>query len=197
MVSVPFASDASAQPAVYGGPFRGRELACQRTHRLGLDTGMALGVFRGEHRALLTQPIQSVSLDPGPAADQPLLEEHLQDRQEQVCIRIRSDPEPFELGGGLAAPGIDHHHPSTPLDDVVHAVLDPRCGQETSMGHHRIRAEHDQQLGPHQVRYRHRERCSVEELVGQQATAGVLGRGAEEVAVAADALGERHRGEQV
>ncbi len=161
------ASDAGTQSAVHGSPFSLGQIACQRAHGVRADAGAPVRGLRAEPCGLRSQPVQPVSLSPGPRTDESLGEQHLQDRQEQVRVGIRGDPEPFELGRRLTAPWIDDDDPSAPLDDVVHVVLDPRRGEETPMGHHRIRAEHDQEIRAHQVGNRHRERRAVEELVGQ------------------------------
>ena len=127
-----------------------------------------LGALRRERRAPAPQPVQPVGLrGDGGAVDEPLGEHHLQQRQQEVGVAVRDDAQPLELGRGLGSARVDHDDAPAALDDVVHAVLDPRRGEETAMGDHRVRAHHHQQIGPHQIGDRHRHRRPVEELAGQ------------------------------
>ena len=123
----------------------------------------------------VSQPIHAVGVPAHPGEiDEVLGEHHLQQREQQKGIRVGNDAEPFERDGGLGSAGIDDHHASTALDDVVHAVLDPRRSEETAVGDNRIGAHHHQEVGARQIGYRDRGRHAVEQLARDQPAVGVL-----------------------
>ena len=170
----------------------------QRANSRRLDAGQRGGDFRGEGYALPLEPVHSVGLRfHAPAFDEAVAEHDLQKRQQEVGVAVGNDAKPFELGRGLGLARIDDNDPSTALDDVVHAVLDARRGQEAAMRDNGICAHHHQQVRPHQIRYRHGHGPAVEELACGQPVAGVLRRSGEVVGVPSDPFDEAHGREQV
>ena len=112
-----------------------RQIARETAHHVGVDTGVRRRHLRWERRDLRLQPVQPVDKRFDLACVRQALDEHhLQQRRQQQGIGVWDDPHPLELGRGLGLARIDHDHPATPLDDVVHAVLDARRSEETSMG---------------------------------------------------------------
>ena len=83
--------------------------------------------------------------------------------------------------------GVDDQHPPAALDDVVHAVLDPRHGEHAAMRDNRIRADDHQKVGAGNVGHRQRERRPVQQLAGDEAVVDVLRAGGEHVHPRAEA----------
>ena len=127
-------ADAGTEPAVDGGARRADQVAGERADARRVDTGLLGGRLRGER---LAQRLQATpSRRPGCAprrrrrgrrrtspAAATAARRH---RRRERCRAIR-------MRGGLRAARIDDHHPPATLDDVVHAVLDARCGEETAV----------------------------------------------------------------
>ena len=90
--------------------------------------------------------------------DEVLAEHHVQQRQQQEGVAVGNDAQPLELRGGLGPARIDDQHPAAALDDVVHAVLDPRHSEHTAMGDNRVGPDDDEQIGAQHVGHRQRQR---------------------------------------
>ena len=192
------ASHTGSEPSVDRGPRRRGQVARQGPNRNRVDAGVRGGGLRGERLGQCLEPIHAVGLPLRAVAMRQLLgKKHVQQRQQQVGVCVRDDAEPFELGRGLRLAGVDHNDAAAALDDVVHPVLDSRGCQEAPMGDNGIRAHQDEQIGPCQVRYRHRRRRAIQQLARDESAIGVLGGGGEVMGVAAEALDERLQPQQV
>ena len=141
----------------------------------------------------LLQPVGAVGLACQPrVVDEFLAEQHMQQGQQQVGVAVGNDAKPLELRGGLGLSRIDDQHASAALDDVVHAVLDPWHGQHAPVGHDRVRADDDEQVGAKHVGDRQCQRRAVEQLAGHEAVVDVLTARGEHVQPRAEP-GHEHR----
>ena len=169
------AAGARSQPAVHGRSGYPDQIAGQLTDGLGRNPGLGLRALRREWSALPGQPVDAVGLAAqATAVDEILGEHHLQQRQQQQCVALRPDTQPFELCGGLGLARVDHHHPAAPLDDAVHAVLHPRCGDQAAMRDNGVGSHHHQQVRTGEIRDWHRQRIAVEQLAGHEPWVRVL-----------------------
>jgi hypothetical protein len=78
------------------------------------------------------------------------------------------------LLGGLGAARIDHDHAPSAIDDRVELLADARSRQHRAVRDERVRADHQQEAGPLQVRDREQQRRAVEERRGREAVVHVL-----------------------
>ena len=186
-------ADAGTESAVDGGARRAHQVASER-HDVARRCRCASAVASGVNGSHSDRSQSSPSACPLTRATstRPSANITCSSDSSRKASESGNDAEPFERAGRLRAARIDDHDAPAALDDVVHAVLDPRCGQETAVGDNRIGAHHHQQIGARQIGYRHRRRHAVEQLARDQPAVGVLRRGGEVVAVTADALDE-HR----
>jgi hypothetical protein len=83
----------------------------------------------------------------------------------------------LERPRGLGASRIDDHDPASALGDRVQLVLDPRRAHHAAVRDERVRADHQQHVGPRQVGDRKQERRAVEEGARREPIADVLGAG--------------------
>ena len=102
----------------------------------------------------------------GGLVDEPFGEDHVDHRRQQPCVRRGDDRDVFEGLGCLGPQRVDDDHAPATLDDVAKIVTDLGIGQGRSVGHQRVRAEHEQEVGVHDVGQREDGGRAVEEPVG-------------------------------
>ena len=63
--------------------------------------------------------------------------------------------------------GIDHHQASTAVPQCPNLVAEFRHHPQTAVGDHGIGAQHQEEVGMHNVRHRHRHVVAKHQLTGQ------------------------------
>ena len=175
VVSVPFSPVlVPTRPYTAARGVRARSRASERTVSGSMPVrGAVASGLNGPGQLL--QPDAAVGLAGQPGAvDEVLAEQHVQQRQQQVGVAVGNDAQPLELGGGLGLARIDDQDAAAALDDVVHAVLDPRHGEHTAVGDDGIRADDDEKVGAQNVGHRQRQWRAVQQLAGDEAVVDVL-----------------------
>ena len=110
-----------------------------------------------------------------------LLEDDAQHRQQQPGVGVGVDRDVLELARGLGPARVDDDDAPAARGDRVHLLLDPRRAHDAAVRDHRVRAEHEQQVGARQVGNRDEERRAVEEVARREAVRDVLRGGRVEV----------------
>ena len=107
-------------------------------------------------------------------------EETVDQRCEQQRIGARTD-EVVLVGElrRLAAPRVDHHDASAALSNRGETRAHARSRHQAAARDHRIRADHQQVIGPVDVRHRYQEAASVHPVAGELLRKLVEGVGAE------------------
>ena len=98
---------------------------------------------------------------------QPLVEDHVDEREQQVRVGAGAD-EVVLVGdlGGARAPRVDHHELAAALLDRAQAPAHVGRGEQAAVGGERVGAEDQQVVGAVDVRHRDRQRAAEHQRRG-------------------------------
>ena len=109
----------------------------------------------------------SLSSASRPGSRQPLLEDHVDEREQQVRVGAGAD-EVVLVGdlGGARAPRVDHHDLAAALLDRTQAPAHVGRREQAAVGGERVGAEDQQVVGAVDVRHRDRQRAAEHQRRG-------------------------------
>ena len=160
---------ANPESCVDSGSSRGGELAREPADGVSGYAGAAFGVLGGDLAHERRHRVDAVDIGVGTAGvGQSLLDDDVRHRREQEGIGARPD-EDVLIGdiGGLGATRIHDHETATALPQPLQSTLDVRSGHDRAVGHERVAADHEEEVGAVDIGHRQEQR-RAEEQVRQQ-----------------------------
>jgi hypothetical protein len=168
-------AQAGAGPAVRRGARCGREVPGQRAHGPGRHAGDPLGLFRWVRgRGPADQVVSGGLLGDGRRVLESLREDHVQQRQQQPRVGVGAHGDMLEGPGRLGAAGVDDNDAAPTVRDRRQLVLHPRRVHGAAVGHQRVGAEHQQEVGAREVGERQLGQRAVEQPARDEAAVDVL-----------------------
>jgi hypothetical protein len=170
----PESPKAGARAPVRGRSRRGHR-ACQVPDRLGGHPRAVGAVLRRELARHLGESVRALRvLREEVAVGETLGEDHVQHREQKPRVGVRRDRDVLELARGLGPARVHDDDAPAAVHDLVQLLADPRRGQNRSVGHHRVRSDHEQESRAVEVRDRDEQRGAVQKRTRREAVVHVL-----------------------